>query len=56
MFTALLIVTLVPCLGEVVTLNGGYLKISALVTNTQIDLEVTYDANVNWLGIIFSSD
>lgn len=42
--------------GEVVTLNGGYLTISAAVTNTQIDIQVTYDANVAWLGIIFSTD
>lgn len=50
----LLLLTLVA--GEVVTLNGGYLTISAAVTNTQIDLEVIYDANVAWLGIIFSTD
>lgn len=43
-------------LGEVLTLNGGYLTISAAVTNTQIDLEVIYDANVAWLGIIWSTD
>jgi hypothetical protein len=50
----LLLLTLAA--GEVVTLNGGYLTISAAVTNTQIDLEVIYDANVAWLGIIFSTD
>jgi len=42
--------------GEVVTLNGGYLNITAAVTNTQIDVQVSYASNVAWLGIIFSAD
>lgn len=50
----LLLLTISQC--SVVTLNGGYLTITAAVTNTQIDMEVTYDANVAWLGIIFSTD
>lgn len=50
----LLLLTVIQC--SVVTLNGGYLTITAAVTNTQIDMEVTYDANVAWLGIIFSTD
>jgi hypothetical protein len=47
---------IISSLTEVVTLNGGYLTITAAVTSTQIDLQVYYDANVAWLGIIFSSD
>lgn len=55
LITAILLL-LTPTTPSVVTLNGGYLTISAAVTTTQIDFQVTYDANVAWLGIIFSSD
>lgn len=56
LITLLFLILLTPTLTSVVTLNGGYLTITAAVTTTQIDLQVTYDANVAWLGIIFSSD
>jgi hypothetical protein len=40
----------------VVLLDGGQLTITGSLTATQVDLQVSYDANVAWMAIIFSSD
>lgn len=39
-----------------VVVNGGEVTINGAVTGTQIDINVNYTANVNWLAIIFSKD
>lgn len=52
----LFLYTIVAVSSRPVVVNGGEVTINGAVTGTQIDINVNYTANVNWLAIIFSKD
>ena len=40
----------------VVVLNGGYLTVNGSVTDTYLDFTIDFQANIQWLAMIWSQN
>jgi len=53
----LLLLALLPFTHQtVVTLNGGYLTVNGSVTDTYFDFTLDFQANVQWVAMIWSQN
>lgn len=52
----LLLLLLWPTSQTVVTLNGGYLTVNGSVTDTYFDFTLDFQANVQWVAMIWSQN